>query len=377
MLGSVVDGVPVRDPKSWRRRRIVMPLVVALAVGAIAAIAIRSGNQTEVIGSGSTLAQPLIERSAAAFRDEQSADNPDRPSETGNDWVLDGGGISYEPVGSLGGIMRLSESDVDFAVADYPLSAQALDDRKAVQFPIVGGAIAIIHNLDIPTETNLRLDAETLAAIYRGDVTRWNDPAIVELNAGLALPDLAIDPIHRSDGSGSTYGFTSYLSAANADWAPGTATTLSWPTGTGVERSGGMITAVTERPGALGYVEVGQSLRAGLHTVDIDNAAGDFTSPTSEAMAAALADVTWSPEDNFTSSVPGGTDPAAYPMTVAIYGLLERERTRDTDRTLSYLNFLIDSYDAEAADLGYLPLPETAVTAVHEHWQQAFDYSAA
>lgn len=376
MLGSVDDGVPVLDTKSGRRRRLLMPLFVAIIVGIIAVIMVNSGRQTEVIGAGSTLAQPLIVQSATAFRNAQAADNPDRPTQTGNDWVLSGQGISYEPVGSLGGIMRLSEPDVDFAIADYPLSAEALTERDAVQFPIAAGAIAVAHNLDIPDNTPLRLDAATLSAIYRGDITSWNDPALVALNPDLALPELAIDPIHRSDGSGSTYGFTSYLAAGDPDWVLGTATTLTWPTGTGVERSSGLLTALAERPGAIGYVEAGQSARAGLHTVELLNAGGAFTGPTPAAMSAAVSDVAWSADDNFASSVPEVTDPAAYPMTVAIYAMLRREQTSDTTRTLAYLNYLLDRYDTEASDLGYLPLPTAAVTAVHGYWQDLFDYRA-
>lgn len=126
MLGAPNDGVPVMRTRAARWRSIIVPLLILSAVGVSALLLAGRGQQTEIQGAGSTLAQPLIEGSATAFRDAQSADNPTRPGETGNDWVLSGSGISYEPVGSLGGIMRLSDPEIDFAVSDYPLSADGL-----------------------------------------------------------------------------------------------------------------------------------------------------------------------------------------------------------------------------------------------------------
>ena len=141
MLGSPDDGVPVLRTRSGRLRSIVMPLVILSVIGVVALLLAGRGQETKIIGSGSTLAQPLIERSAVAFRDTQLADNPSRAAQTGNDWVLDGSGIQYEPVGSLGGIQRLADPEVDFAVTDYPLSADALTRLEAVQFPIALGAV--------------------------------------------------------------------------------------------------------------------------------------------------------------------------------------------------------------------------------------------
>ena len=190
--------------------------------------------------------------------------------------MLDGSGIQYEPVGSLGGVMRLADPEVDFAVTDYPLSAEALTRLGAVQFPIALGAVAVVHNLDLPAGEALRLDAPTVARIYLGQITRWNDPAITALNPGIALPDLAINAVHRSDGSGSTYGFTGYLSAGSPEWAagPGSGTEIKWPAGAGAERTGGLIDAVRGTPGSIGYVEQGQAQRAGLRIAALGNSAG-------------------------------------------------------------------------------------------------------
>jgi phosphate transport system substrate-binding protein len=375
VLGSPDSGVPVLRTRSARLRRVAMPLLVVIVIGIVALLLAGRGQQTQIIGAGSTLAQPLIERSAAAFRSVQAADNPSRTAQTGNDWVLDGSGIQYEPVGSLGGIMRLADPEVDFAVSDYPLSASGLAQLGAAQSPIALGAVAVVHTLDLPAGQVLRLDAATLARIYLGQATRWNDPAITALNPGLALPELAITVVHRSDGSGSTYGFTGYLSAGSPDWAagPGQDNTISWPTGVGAERTSGLIEAVRGTPGAIGYVEQGQARRAGLGIAALSNVAGQFTVPSGPAMLAAVADHDWSGRDDYVTPLGTADDPQAYPMTIAIYTVVKRspQFRQDTERTLRYLAFVMEDYDGAAQDLGYVPLPPTAARAVQEYWATA------
>jgi phosphate transport system substrate-binding protein len=375
MLGSPDSGVPVLRTRSARRRRVLMPLLIVIVVGIVALLLAGRGQQTQITGAGSTLAQPLIERSAAAFRSVQAADDPSRTAQTGNDWVLDGSGIEYEPVGSLGGIMRLSDPEVDFAVSDYPLSADGLARLGAAQLPIALGAVAVVHNLDLPAGQTLRLDAPTLARIYLGQTTRWNDQAITALNPGLALPERAITVVHRGDGSGSTYGFTGYLNAGSPDWAagPGQGNTISWPTGVAVERTGGLIEAVRGTPGAIGYVEQGQAQRAGLGIAALSNAAGQFTVPGGPAMLAAVVDHDWSGRDDYVTPLRAADDPQAYPMTVAIYTVVKRspQFRQDTERTLRYLAFVMGEYDGAAQDLGYLPLPPAAAQAVQAYWATA------
>ena len=168
MLGSADNGVPVLATPEARRRSLVLPLIIAALVAALAVLLAASGRSEALVGSGSTLAQPLIERSAGAFRNAATADNPSRPGETGSDWVLDGSGLEYEPVGSLGGIMRLSDGGAHFAVSDYPLTKEALEERKLAQFPVAVGAVAVVHTLDLPDDATLKLDAETVQ-IFRNE----------------------------------------------------------------------------------------------------------------------------------------------------------------------------------------------------------------
>lgn len=381
MLGSPDNGVPVLQTRNARLRRVVMPLLIAVVVAVLVLLLARSGQQSQLIGSGSTLAQPLIERSIGDFRNSVAADREDRRSQ-GNDWVLDGSGIDYEPVGSLGGVIRLADPEVDFAVTDYALSKNVLTDRDYGQFPVALGAIAVVHNLDLPDGQALRVDASALARIYRGEITSWNDPALAALNRGTTLPDLPVNAVHRTDGSGSTRGFTGYLAAGDPGWAsgPGTDTIVEWPAGVGAtaERSGGLIAAVSGTPGSIGYAEQGQAARAGLRVAALKNGAGSFNPPSPAGMRAAIADHDWSGADDYVEPLTMAGSAETYPMTVAIYAVLKRnpQFREDTGRTLAYLSFLIDTYDGATADLGYLPLPAPAADAIRAYWSRSLGFSA-
>ncbi len=374
MLASPDNGIPYLRTRSARLRRVLMPLFILCVVGVIALLVTAAGRPSELRGAGSTLAQPLIERSTTAFRNARSADNPQEAGRTGGDWRMDGSsGIDYEPVGSLGGIMRVERREVDFAISDYPLSAAALDEKDVAQFPVAVGSVAVVHNLDLPDQHNLRLDATTLSEIYTGRIRTWNDAAIRRLNPEVTLPGQQIHVVHRSDGSGSTFGFTSYLSSGSAEWAdgPGTNSVITWPTGTGAERSSGMISAVRDAPGSIGYVEPGQARQAGLKLTGLRNVTGQFTLPDTGSMNAALGEMDWTGGQRYVEPLPPARDAAAYPLTVPIYAILPRDG-RQTRAALAYLSYLVEEYDANAEELGYLPLPGDAAREVRAAWNQTF-----
>lgn len=375
MLGAPNDGVPVMRTKAARWRSVIVPVLVLAAVGIVALLLAGRGQQTGIEGAGSTLAQPLIERSAIAFRNAQAADNPSRPTQTGSDWVLDGSGIQYEPVGSMGGIQRLSDPEVDFAVSDYPLLADGLKELGVAQFPVALGAIAVVHNVDLPEGQELRLDAKTLAAVYLGEIKRWNDSRIAALNPGVTLPNPAVSVVHRSDGSGSTRNFTGYLSASSPQWSagPGTDTEIEWPTGTGAERTQGVIEQVRKTAGSIGYVEFGQAQRAGLDVVALANESGAYVRPSDDAMLAAAASHDWSGNDDYVTTLSTAKDEQAYPVTVAIYAMVKRDPkfAKQTQSTLGYLRFLLTDFGAGAKDLGYVPLPASAAQAIENYWARA------
>lgn len=362
MLTSSPDGVPVLEPKNLVRRRFVMTLGVVAIIGLIALLLAGQGTTDRILGSGSTFAQPLIQRAATGFQDARAGDG---------DWVGGSTGVDYEPVGSLGGVMRLQDPEVDFAVADYPLSDAALQQFDAVQFPIAIGSISAVYNLGKSSTAPLRLSPATLSGIFSGRIASWADPAIAADNPGVRLPATGITVVYRQDGSGTTLNWSNYLARTNADWRDrfGSATTLRWPTGIGVKGSGGMAKTVAERDGAIGYLETGQAKRAGLATAALQSSAGQFV----EASEANVT--TGARELGLTGAAP--TPPSGkaatsigYPVVTASYIIMKRRNRSpaDNERTLRFLSFLLDKGSADARALGYLPLSQDSIAEVRRIW---------
>lgn len=358
MLTSSPDGVPVLEPKSLVRRRFVMTLGIVAVIGVIALLLAGQGSTDRLLGSGSTFAQPLIERAAVNFQDARAGDS---------DWVAGSSGVEYEPVGSLGGITRLQDPEVDFAVADYPLSETALQQYKAVQFPIAIGSVSAVYTLKGTATKPLRLSAATLAGIFGGAITAWSDPRIAADNPGAALPGTPISVIYRQDGSGSTLNFSGYLARSDAAWKLGSATTLRWPAGTGVKGSNGMAQAVAAKDGAIGYLETGQARRAGLATAALQSPSGAFVEASEASVGAGARDLA------LTGGVPArASEAAGYPIVTAVHVVMKRSNrsASDNERTLRFLAFLLDRGGAEARALGYMPLPPESIAEVRRIWSQ-------
>jgi phosphate transport system substrate-binding protein len=335
----------------------------------IALLVSGSGTSDRVLGSGSTFAQPLIERLSVDFQDARSGDS---------DWIAGSTGIDYEPVGSLGGIMRLQDIEVDFAVADYPLSQDVLDQQKLVQFPIVIGSISPVYNLDAQVDAPLQFSAATLAGIFDGRITSWSDPAIAGDNPGVTLPEQPIAVVHRSDGSGTTLNWSIFLAEGSPEWqaGPGTGTTLDWPTGSGVRGSGEMAAAIKARAGAIGYIETGQARRAGLSVGALRNAAGRYVTATPDSVAAGAqagallpgAAAAAAPAE--LAAQAGSAAGDAYPLVTASYAFVKRENRSGTDhaRTMRFLAFLLDQGAPATRALDYLPLPQATIADVKQLW---------
>jgi phosphate transport system substrate-binding protein len=375
MLASNEGGVPVvREPMTLTRR-IVIASGVFLLIGALIFAAAGGGEQGRVAGAGSTFAAPIIERASTAYQSYLAADRVDVTAQAGTsvDWVGAATAIDYDPVGSVGGLVRLSDPKISFAATEVPLSAEGLAERGMVQFPIILGAVAPVVNLDLGG-ASLTLDAATLGAIFSGAVTDWSDPAITALNEGLALPAGPIAVVHRSDGSGTTHTFTGFLAAGGA-WAPGQSAQPDWPAGTGAEGSRGVIAAVRDTPGAIGYVEVGQARRAGLSPVRLLNASGQAVEPNAPGIRAAAAGADWTGPGG--GAVNLGATPAAtaWPMVAVVYAVVPREGAgRDVTRTLAYFDFFYAEAARSADALGYVALPPEAVEAVQAMWTETFQF---
>ena len=314
-------------------------------------------------GAGSTFAAPIIAKWAEAY-ELARIDGGDFSSP---DWTVD-----YEPVGSLAGLMRLKQPELDFAATDAPVSSDDLEKSGQMQFPIIMGGIAVVVNLNGIEPGALRLSGPVLADIYLGKITAWNDPVIVALNPDLALPELAIKVLHRQDGSGSTFVFTEFLSATHEEWKTkfGADTLIAWPVGGGVDGTGNLLRAVEATSGTIAYADYGQVLRAELPFAAIENQAANFVLPDPKGVAAAAAGVDWAATSDFYASLTNRPGNDAYPISAATFAVVQvtgrdpirYRRVRDLFR----LAFTQGAADATA--LGYVPLPQELIDQVESYW---------
>jgi phosphate transport system substrate-binding protein len=340
------------------------PLGLLLAAGFAALLAIATPAAAEPIrGAGSTFAAPVIAKWAKNYQAAR-ADGGDFISP---DWTVD-----YEPVGSLAGLMRLAQPELDFAATDAPLPPEELAKRGQRQFPIAMGGVAIVANIEGIAAGALKLSGPVLADIYLGRIQTWSDPAIVALNTGLTLPDLRIEVLHRKDGSGTTFTFTDYLSAISADWKAkyGADTLVSWPLGTSTDGTQGLVRRVRSTKGAIAYVEYGQARRAGLAFALIQNRAGAFVAPDPAGVDAAAKGIDWASKKDFFASLVDQPGEAAYPIAAATFAVVQvTGRAPDRYRRVQDLfGLAFDTGGADAAALGMVPLPAPLAAMIRRYW---------
>jgi phosphate transport system substrate-binding protein len=314
-------------------------------------------------GAGSTLVQPLMEAWVRQYRADPHQVIRRNASGGGLDDSISTDNLDYEPVGSLAGIQRIRAGFVDFAASEMPLRGDYLRTHGLVQFPWVIGGVAVVFN--VSGTRALRLDATTLAAIYLGKITRWSDPAIARQNPGTALKDEPIITIYRSDGSGSTFTFSHYLSRNDAAWKQrlGSDLTLKWPGGRGINGSGEMVAAVRATPNSLGYVSVSQARSARLATVSLRNADGHYTQPDSVNIAAAVAS-TPVQGDEFERLPIDARGEQSYPLVATVFGFMRQPlRSARQRRAAEFVRWTLTRGNALAHELGYVSLPENLAKA--------------
>jgi phosphate transport system substrate-binding protein len=269
--------------------------------------------------------------------------------------------FNYQPIGSGAGQKQLLNQTVDFGASDAPMSDASLSNApgKILHLPVVAGGVAVIYNL--PGDPKLKLDGDTLAGIYLGTITKWNDPKIAALNPGVTLPDLGIIPVHRSDGSGTTFIFTDYLTMVNNSWATtikkGTA--VQWPTGVGIGAKGsaGVAGQVRQLSGAIGYAELAYADQNKIPYADMKNAAGNFISPAPDSVTAALA--TAKIPDDFRFSMVNSPGDQAYPIAGPSWILIYQEqKTGHGKELVGFLKWAITDGQKISPSLDYAPLPD-------------------
>ena len=337
-------------------RKILLGVTAALA---LAGCGKGGGEQAKaptgpkITGAGSTFAAPIYAKWAEAYRSQSGAS------------------LNYQSIGSGGGIRQIEASTVDFGASDKPLKADELEKHGLAQFPTVMGGVVPVANLPGVATGQLKLTGPVLADIYLGKVTKWTDPEIAQANAGVKLPNLPVTVVHRSDGSGTSFLFTSYLTAVAPQWAKvGASDSVNWPTGLGGKGNEGVATYVQQTPGAIGYVEYAYAKQNAMTYALMQNRDGGFVAPTAANFAAAAAGADWAKAPGFYLLLLNQPGANAWPITGATFVLMHRRQT-DAAQAKAVLGFVDWAYrngDGQAQALDYVPLPDAVKTLVRQSW---------
>ena len=287
-----------------------------------------------------------------------------------------GGQVNYQSIGSSGGIKQIVAKTVDFGASDAPMTPEELEENGLIQFPTVIGGVVPVVNIDGVEPGQLKLDGETLANIYLGKISNWNDPAIAALNPDLTLPDAAITTVFRSDGSGTTFNFTDYLAKVSSDWKDnvGVDKTIKWPTtatGAGGKGNEGVASYVNRMKNSIGYVEYAYAKQNDMSHVALKNAAGNFVQPSAETFAAA-GDIDWSQEEGFYKVITNSETDQAWPIAAATF-ILVHKQPENPQQVAGVLNFFDWAYtqgDDDAMSLDYVPFSDQAVALFKAKWNE-------
>ena len=315
-------------------------------MSALVTFALATAAQAQVTGAGSTLVRELM----TSWSTQYGAAS---------------GGVSYEAIGSSAGVVKATEQSVDFGVTDVPMTAAALRLAGLRQVPLAGAAVAVVVNLPELGGKPIKLSSDVLADIFQGNVTQWNNAIIAALNPGVALPNRAIVPIWRSDGSGQSYVFSTYLSRGNPKWrrVVGITSTLNLTSGRGARGGQAVLDAVKATPGAVGYDALGAAQKSGLGIAELLNASGKSVAPNAASIAEALDKAQWSKDTN-SADLDGSAGPGAYPMAAVPYALIPVALKKGRTSALPFVQAAVSQGDSQLTALGFLPLPAVAKAQV-------------
>jgi phosphate transport system substrate-binding protein len=327
---------------------------VLTAAGVVAAAAISPALAIDISGAGATFPYPIYAKWADAYK-----------KETGN-------GLNYQSIGSGGGIKQIQNKTVTFGASDMPLKPEELNKFGLVQFPTVLGGDVPVVNLEGIKPGDLKLDGPTLARIFLGEIKTWNDPAIAKLNPSAKLPAQAIVVVHRSDGSGTTFIWTDYLSKVSPTWKTkvGANTSVEWPAGIGAKGNEGVANNTANTKGSIGYVEYAYAKQNKLTTVDMINKDGKTVSPNSAAFQAAGASAAWESTDGFYIILTDEPGAASWPIAGATFILMHKQ-PQDPVAAAEALKFFSWAYakgDKMAEDLDYVPMPKNVIPVIQKVW---------
>ncbi|WP_345984992.1 phosphate ABC transporter substrate-binding protein PstS [Sulfurimonas sp. HSL-1656] len=325
------------------------------------------------IATALTLASLALASASAA--DKISGAGASFPAPLYYDWAFNYGKetrsrVNYQSIGSGGGIKQITNRIVDFGASDKPLTTKELTKAKLLQFPAVIGAIVVSYNLPGIADEALKLSNTLVADIFAGKITMWNDPAIAAENKGLALPNEKIIVVHRSDGSGTTYNFTYYLTKSSENWANtyGAGKAIDWAVGMGGKGNEGVSNLLKQTPFTIGYIESAYKEKNHLAAATLQTANGKWVTAREENFKAAAQYASWTKEDNFYALLalqPGDT---SYPIVAATFILLPKEKAGMNKKVTAFYDYAFKQGDESAKKLGYIPLPESTKQMIREYW---------
>jgi phosphate transport system substrate-binding protein len=330
------------------------------AVAAIAAASTFGGaaHAADITGAGSSFVYPVMSKWSAAYAEK-----------TGNH-------LNYQSVGSGAGIAQIKEGTIDFGASDAPMKAEDLQKFGLGQFPIVVGGIVPVVNIAGVQADQVKLDGATLGDIFLGKITQWNDPKIAALNAGLALPAAKITVVHRSDGSGTSFNFTNYLSKVNPQWASQVkfGTAVDWPTGVGGKGNEGVSQYVRQIKGSIGYVEYAYAVKNKLAWVDLKNATGNYIKPSADAFAAAAATADWASAKDFNLIMTNAPGAQAWPITATTWMIMYKspKNAGNSKVAFDFFKYALENGQQAASELDYVPLPAALVSKIEAYWAAEF-----
>jgi phosphate transport system substrate-binding protein len=329
--------------------------VVGVALASFATLAAAQ----DVTGAGASFPAPLYSKWAADYNKATSVK------------------INYQSVGSGAGLRQIEAKTVDFGASDAPLKDDELAKKGLMQFPTVIGGVIPVVNIKGITPGQLKLSGQVLGDIYLGKITKWTDPAIKALNPTLALPDAAIAPVRRADGSGTSFIFTNYLSKVNAEWKSkvGEGTAVNWPVGAGGKGNEGVAAFVGRLPNSIGYVEYAYVKQNKMTFAQLKNAAGNFVSPEDGAFKAAAAGAEWSKSFYQILTEQPGKD--SWPITGATFILMQKvqDKPAQAAASLKFFEWAYKNGDKTADDLDYVPMPAAVKTIIEKAWGDIKDTS--
>jgi len=323
-----------------------------VAAGLVAAST--SAFAADITGAGSTFIYPVLSKWADAYKKES------------------GGGVNYQSIGSGAGIKQIQAKTVTFGATDMPLKVDQLEKEGFVQWPMIMGAIVPVVNIEGVKAGDMALDGETLANIYLGKITKWDDPAIKKLNPKLNLPSAAIAVVHRADGSGTTFNFSDYLSKVSADWKSkiGSGTAVEWPVGVGAKGNEGVSGNVGQTKNAIGYVEYAYAKQNKLTYTGLVNKAGKTVQPTDEGFKAAASNADWAHAPGYYLILTDQPGEKSWPIVASTFVLMHKESVDKaaSAEAVKFFKFAFAKGGKMAEELDYIPMPDSVVKLIEKTW---------